>query len=356
MTRIDLRFEKMRGTQSAMGAGFVALDIVEGQKNTFAAAGGSCGNVMSILSWMGWRAIQTGRLGTDQASEFIVEEFDAIGVNTDHLIQDNSISTPIVIQKFVESKDGGRSHRFSLTCPDCKGWLPRFRAMTLKQADPIVESDLRPATFYFDRVTPASLKLAKWAKDRGALVMFEPASINDERAFQKAVDLCHILKYSDERLGHIPDLEETQNPKVIIKTLGEAGLQMRWRNRWSRINAFEAPVFEDAAGSGDWCTAGILHRLGNNGSSLFQNLKKSDLERAIRFGQAIAAINCGFEGARGLMTYMDHDALNSALRVLVSAEHPDKWEFSEKEKRILPARLCDLCAQPEEPESKKRRA
>lgn len=347
MTRIDLRLEALKGGKHAIGAGFVALDIVEGRKSTFAAAGGSCGNVMAILAWMGWQSHPVGRLGSDNASEFVVDELEAIGVDTTYLVRDATISTPIVIQKFVESKEGQRTHRFSLSCPDCRGWLPRFRAMTLKQAMPIVEASLKPQVFYFDRVTPASLKLAKWAGETGALVMFEPASVNDDRAFQRAVDLCHILKYSDERLGHIPDLEQAEHPKIVVKTLGAAGLQIRWNNSWIHMEAFEAPRFDDAAGSGDWCSAGILHHLGRQGASIFDTLRKPDLERAVRFGQALAAVNCQFEGARGLMSFMDRQALNRALRALVASEkRVDSEEPRKHDNRVLPDQLCELCSEP----------
>ncbi len=345
MKRIDLRLNKINGQKHAVGAGFFALDMIEGRKKIY-AAGGSCGNVMAILAWMGWHSIPVGRLGIDQAGEFILEELNGLGLNTENLIQDSTVKTPLVVQKFVVSKDGQRTHRFSLTCPDCRSWLPRFRSITLKQADPLVESKLKPKIFYFDKITPASLKLAKWAKEKGALVMFEPYSINDDRHFQHAVDICHILKYSDVRLGHIPDLEKTKHPKIIVKTLGASGVEMRWRNRWSRMEAFVAPKFEDAAGSGDWCSAGILHHLGRKGAIILKELRKSDLDRSVRFGQALAAINCGYEGARGLMEFMDEKILNRALQSLEMSENIEDWGKENEDYRVFPDKFCDLCSQP----------
>lgn len=356
MTRIDIQLKRASGCKLALGAGFVALDIVEGREQRFAAAGGSCGNVMAILAWFGWNSAPVSRLGQDAARDFIVDEFDSIGVNVDYLLSDGNVSTPIVIQKFVESKDGARSHRFSLACPDCRGWLPRFRPMTIKQAAPLLESTLKPKCFYFDRVTPSALKLATWAKEQGALIMFEPASVNDERSFQRAVDLCHILKYSDERLGHLKDLEETQHPRVIVKTRGENGLSVRWRNRWSDLEAFEAPKFEDAAGSGDWCSAGILHTLGGRGVDIFDDLNKSDLERAIKLGQGLAAINCGFEGARGMMEFMNVKTVNKVLQSLTKSEQSVEWSSVGKEHRIFPEQLCDLCVEPDSKPNKSTKA
>lgn len=356
MTRIDLQLVPSRKRMTAVGAGFVALDIVEGRQSTFATAGGSCGNVMAALAWMGWDVFPAGRLGDDQAGQFVREELSALGVNLQYLVNDEAISTPIVIQKFSESAVGERTHRFSLSCPGCGGWLPRFRPMTLKQAAPLIDSGSKPKKFYFDRVTPASLKLANWARDAGALILFEPSSVGDERAFQKAVDLCHILKYSHDRLGHIPDLAAAKHPKIVIETNGEDGLKLRWRNRWSVMPAFKAPVFKDAAGSGDWCSAGILHMLCSGGAPSLSDLKKPELERAVRFGQALAAVNCGFEGARGVMGFMDRDKLNQALQALVYAKTDFSWDQAVVEEGNVPDQLCDLCSPPAGEKARKKRA
>ena len=66
--------------------------------------------------------------------------------------------------------------------------------------------------------------------------------------------------------------------------------------------AISAPRLRDAAGSGDWATAGFVNNV------LFEKTKpgrlvdsQTVLERAIRTGQAFAALNCSYEGARGLM-------------------------------------------------------
>jgi len=153
-----------------MGSGFVAADIVEGRTEEFVVAGGSCGNVLAILAWLGWRSYPVARLGRDWAAGIIRKEFQSIGVEGDFLSEEKAVQTPIVIQRFVEDKEGKRVHRFSLACPECGGWLPRFRASTLQQAVEVTQSAVVPKAFYMDRLSPAALKLAGWAKESGALV------------------------------------------------------------------------------------------------------------------------------------------------------------------------------------------
>ena len=94
---------------------------------------------------------------------------------------------------------------------------------------------------------------------------------------------------------------------VEIETIGANGLRLRLggnrgTGEWNGLRAFSAPVLLDAAGAGDWTTAGIIHSLVVRGMSAEQAVANFDaVVSATKFGQALAAINCGFEGARGLM-------------------------------------------------------
>jgi sugar/nucleoside kinase (ribokinase family) len=348
MTRIDLMLRPARHSPTCLGVGFVATDIVEGSVEEFVAVGGSCGNVMAILAWLGWKAVPASRLGHDWAAKVIRKDLGDLGVDLGALSDEKSVQTPIVIQRFVKDRNGRQTHRFSLTCPECGSWLPRYRPLTLGQAAAVIDDVHTPNTFYFDRVSPAALKLAEWAKHQHALVVFEPSSVGDERQFRKAVDACHVLKYSHDRLGHLRDLGEAQSPRIIVETLAEEGLRVRWRGHWSELPAFEAPWFRDGAGSGDWCTAGLIHRLGTEGTTVFESLQKPLLLAALRLGQALAAVNCGYEGARGAMLALSRDEMAAALTKLASRNpefDPAGAERSGNESSI-PKNICATCSVP----------
>ena len=144
-------------------------------------------------------------------------------------------------------------------------------------------------------------------------MVFEPASVGDEKKFREAVDLCHVLKYSQERLGNVPDLAVTQAPKLIVETQGQQGLRFRWRKRWTHLDAVSTENPVDAAGSGDWCTAALIHMIGQQGSKGLEQLRKASLVVALRTGQTLAAINCQYIGARGAMMVMNIRQLNGHL-------------------------------------------
>ena len=137
------------------------------------------------------------------------------------------------------------------------------------------------------------------------------------------------LKYSHDRLGHVPDLSRLASPRLVIETRGPDGLRVRWRRSWSDLQAYSAPRLIDAAGSGDWCTAGLIHKVAEGGAKSFETLNKAYIDHSLRFGQALAAINCGFEGARGAMMGLTQLQMNKALGALSETGEPvwDTWAY-----------------------------
>ena len=299
--KIEKDYSSLRRSKPhCLGTGFVALDVVGGEYGSFAATGGSCGNVLAILAYAGWRTSPIARFGNDPAGMFIANEFSWLGADTRYLESTSKVQTPVVIQKYIGSSTV-KTHKFSFRCPGCGVRLPRYRPVTLELAENVVKTGSPPSVFYFDRVSPAALRLAKWSRDSGGIVVFEPSSIGRSDVFVKAIRLSHIVKFASDRITSIENLLEGNFPDVIITTNGSSGLLVRWKAEYWELGAFFNRNFVDASGAGDWCTAGILIKIGINGSKVLKFLTAEKLTEAIRYGQALASINCAFEGARGLM-------------------------------------------------------
>ena len=128
------------------GAGFIALDILlsNGQKWR-QRAGGTCGNVLAILSFLGLETFPIARLGTDRAADLIISELESVGVNCQHLQRDPKARTPRVVE-FLPDQPGS-AHRFAFTCPMCQRRLPRRSKPTFEQATRSIH-DLNPALFF----------------------------------------------------------------------------------------------------------------------------------------------------------------------------------------------------------------
>jgi sugar/nucleoside kinase (ribokinase family) len=295
---------------SVLGAGLIALDLVfEGSRAGEPSpwAGGTCGNVLAILSYFGWRAMPVARLNGDEASRRIEHDLRAWGVDLRFARLEPAAPAPIIVQRIHRTASGQVSHRFSLCCPRCGGWFPSFRPVPLKPLDPVVAEMPSPQVFFTDRASPGALRLARAARERGAVVAFEPSGVGDPRHLREMLELTHVLKYSRERLPSVGGVPASNGVKLEVQTLGAAGMRFRSRLRgfrtreWQHMPAFEVPELRDAAGSGDWCTAGILHGLARGGHTGFERISRADVLKAVQFGQALASWNCRFVGARGGM-------------------------------------------------------
>lgn len=290
-----------RVAPSAYGTGFVALDVVADLKADTEArfAGGTCGNVLTILAFLGWRAAPIARLSNDFAGALVREDLERWGVDVGQIGLEPVAPTPVVIEEIYRNRTGLASHRYVWTCPHCGAYLPQFRPVLAKSLENTVELQT-PQVFFFDRVSRGAIDLARRFASDGAVVVFEPSASSDIRLFREALRICHILKYSSQRVRAFADLLRSSKAWLEIETRGEEGLRYRTTlplcssSGWHDAPAFEVDSIVDAAGSGDWCTAGILSKLANRGQEGLAVATPDSLESALRYGQALSAWNCRF--------------------------------------------------------------
>jgi fructokinase len=302
------------------GTGLIALDVLLRDENAaiYTALGGSTGNVLAILAFLGWRSFPIAHIGHDPAGNSLLNEFKAMGSDTRFLVSQGHVQTPVIYQW---PGDEEKTHRFSFACPLC-GAKRRFSDYVLNQdlAHEITETVTDLKVFYFDRITPLALKLAKIYRARGAVIFFEPSESHGyTEQMRNALELTHILKYADDRISSLMDFD-LSNVAVEIQTLGAKGLRYRapsLATDWVYLPAIGVPYIVDTAGAGDWCSAGLLYELFSEdnfmSSALFTYNK---LYSALRFGQALSALNCMYEGARGMMHSKSTNYLVRAAKAL----------------------------------------
>lgn len=320
------------------GTGLVALDVlisIDKDKPIQFYAGGSCGNVLTILSYMDWQTYPIARLSNNVASDLLMQDLSKWKVKDDLLTFTEDGSTPVIIHRILKDRNGLSKHRFEFKNPEDGKYLPSYKPCLSKSVPDILQKSLVPRVFYFDRINRASIDLAKAHKDSGAMVFFEPSSIKDEKGFEKCVELADVVKFSEDRIPNYATIFPEGKACVEIQTLGEKGLQYR-RNgirKWSEIKGYVIDNVIDTAGAGDWCTAGIISTLFSQNNSL-ETINESQIEKALKFGQIFSAINCTFEGARGLMYNMGYDelissvesAMTSGTNVISFINHPSSKE------------------------------
>ena len=316
-----------KGAPVCVGSGFVALDLIlvgrEQCHPSFTFAGGSCGNVLAILAFLGWDAVPVIRLKDDDEAAKLVADLERWSVNTRFVLKEPRGVTPVVVQRILTSINGDPYHRFEWKSPTTGISLPRYRPLPQQIALEASTQLPKPRAFYFDRVAKSALLLAQRAREHGALVFFEPSAVGDPQLFGQCLAVADIVKYSAERLQEPPRFPASAHARLEIQTLGMDGLRYRFHGfaksirGWQHRPALLTRNFKDAAGAGDWCSAGIIHSLARSRWIGFKELLVSRLELALRKGQVLAAVNCRYEGARGGMYQLDRASFQTAARVLL---------------------------------------
>lgn len=331
MSHKELNISRKRTSKAiCFGTGLVALDVImNGNPNTQPRflAGGSCGNVMAILSFLGWRSYPIARLSNRLSANLLFSDLRNHRVNLDLISQSDDGSTPVIIHRILKDSENNPKHRFEFRIPKTSIWFPSYKPVLSNKVTEISTFPLVPKVFYFDRVSRGAIDLAKHYKESGSLIFFEPSSITEEKQFKECLSLADILKFSNDRLPEFKDLYPTRQVAIEIETLGANGLLYRsFRNKsddWRFIPALSIEDAIDNAGAGDWCSAGIIHTLHERfNQSILSTITISKLEQAIVFGQFLSALNCKFYGARGLMYNLTY---NEIIRL---------WHTYHKEKRI----------------------
>ena len=309
------------------GTGLIALDLVIGpdpETPVRSWSGGTCGNVLSILAWLGWDAYPIARMNGDVASERVRADMTHWGVHLDWTTCAPTTDTPIIVQEIRRGRDGRPKHRFSWSCPSCGKRLPPFKAITVNVVERIKPGLADASVFFLDRLSRATLTLAAEASALGAVVVFEPSGNTTDKLMAEAIALAHIIQYADARIPGIRGVMTDGSAALLeVQTFGERGLKYRHRlgrgiSDWMYLQAVPAPRLADTCGSGDWCTAGLIAKAAVGGEKGLRRAGARGVHAALRYGQALAAWNCGFEGARGGMYSVSREAFGSQITSLLN--------------------------------------
>lgn len=313
------------------GTGLISLDVAvasDRRMPTRVAAGGTCGNVLSILAFLGWASFPIARLNGDAAGDAVRADLHRWSVNLDYSGLVPPASTPMLVEKVSQGDDGHPRHRFSWSCPRCGAWLPSYRPVTLAATEDLGTALNAADVYFLDRLSPAALALAENASSKGALVVFEPSSRIEPRLVQRAMRVAHVLKYSTDRVKSVEGVVGPESAVLVeIQTLGSDGLRYRHRlgakwSDWRSLRAIPAPSLVDSCGSGDWCTAGLVDAIGRQGAAGLRSAGASGVREGLRKGQAMAAWNCAFLGARGGMYERTRASFHREVAAIRAGQRP----------------------------------
>jgi hypothetical protein len=97
MTKNNRKTIRLR--PAAVGSGLVALDVVVNRSSEDVQyfAGGTCGNVLTILSFLGWNSKPVSRLNDDIPAQWLIEDLETWGVDTSLVSTTDDGSTPFYL-------------------------------------------------------------------------------------------------------------------------------------------------------------------------------------------------------------------------------------------------------------------
>jgi sugar/nucleoside kinase (ribokinase family) len=304
------------------GIGLVALDVVandDADEVLGEWAGGSAGNLMAILAFLGWDASPVARLNASEASAAIRRDLKRWKVNQRWLSLEPTAEAAIYIERLRHDAEGVVYHRFERFCPECGARLPGYRSVTIAAMETILEGIGECDALYIDRPSPSAVVAANYARDARKLVVFEPSARGEQRHLRSLAQAADIVKYSADRLTEEDRrVIAAAKPAVEIETLGSEGLRFRTRAKWHNLPA-PPVVASDTAGAGDWTTAGILHELRrdlNRGS-----LTADRMRTVLTLAQAFGALSCRYPGARGMMEHLTAKRVLEAAKQLSGRRH-----------------------------------
>ena len=336
------------------GTGLIALDLVVSWQPDVpirCSTGGTCGNVLCILAWLGWDAFPIARMKRDGASEYIRNDMGRWGVHLDWTSCAPTTHTPMVVHEILLTGETPE-HRFSWMCPYCGKRLPGFRPITVSSAHEVRPKVADASVFFFDRPSRGVLALAAEASSQGAVVVFEPSGRANGRLTAEAISLAHVVKYAHGRsMDMCGSIDGGPNPLLEVHTLGDRGLRYRHRferggrlSTWIEQKPFCVPRLADACGAGDWCTAGLIAMTAGGGQSGLRRVGAVGVHAALLYGQALAAWNCCFEGARGGMYAVDRSEFESEVNGWVDSGRLSAIESHQAAHDSRQVVMCPYCS------------
>lgn len=297
--------EKEGKKLTCLGAGTFPLDNLQEKngkdvKTIYQHVGGTCGNVMSILAWMGWHTLPAARLDDSEAGLLIKADLESYGCDTRLVSNTPDGGTTILDIIHKTGRDGKPKTAYMAHSPR-GGRFVNHRFWTQKQAQALFDSlEEMPDVFFFDRCAPGNILLAQLFHERGVLVYYEPNEPVD-RNFLRAVTASDIVKFSNEK--H-PDVSFTEGftDKLFIQTMNEKGLRFKLRAEdWITIPPEYNPHSVDGEGAGDWTTSAFINDMGHHHMLTFDRIHQPNVTHCLEEAQRVASMSVSYLGAKGLI-------------------------------------------------------
>ncbi|HSE84241.1 MAG TPA: PfkB family carbohydrate kinase [Thermodesulfobacteriota bacterium] len=247
-------------------------------------SGGPTATALTVLARYGLRVAFVGKVGDDDTGRKVTQDLEEEGVDTSFLIVEKNRKTQFSFIP-VERQSGRRTVFWS------RGSVTPLKPKEIKKG---IITHSR-AIHFDDLYTEAVAEAARIAKRSNVIVSMDAGNYEEGMGELKGkvdlfiVSLDFLKQYSGEAnprkgIKKLKDFRAT----VTTVTLGDKGSLTIYDNRLIEIPAYRVEAV-DTTGAGD-----VFH-----GAFLYGWLQNWEVEHALKFASAAAAVNCLKLGARG---------------------------------------------------------
>jgi len=247
--------------------------------------GGLAGSALTAAARLGAKTAYLGKLGRDEYSRFLLEEFHKDGVDVDHVIFADGAQPPIAFIHVEQDTDERRIARY---------WQ-EFE-LNPEELDRRAIQNSR-ILFLEHHFVDAGIAAAKWIKEAGGIVVID--------AERKVPRFEEILQFADYIIvsqhfaaqqtgsgnpGKSAELLQRKYGGVAVVTAGEHGVFCRTSAMTFYQPAFQVEVV-DTTGAGD-----VFH-----GAFMAGLIENWALPKILEFAAAAAAMKCRGLGGRAMI-------------------------------------------------------
>lgn len=310
-------FAEKDGRITCMGSGQYNFDRIMireypegfelGRRNPFVdnvhteEVGGTCGNVMCMLSYWGWRALPQAQFDMSREGYQMKKDLKRFGCDVSFVENLPEGGTAILDCIHRKNKDTGEHELGRKGYGSNGSQHPKRKQLRAKDEVPQLLARMQnaPNVYFFDTNEAGPRALADALRKRGSLIYYESEGFDKESEFHHCVEVADIIKFSVE---HVKDLSicDKYTDKLFIQTLGGNGLQFRLKGgNWIHLDAEQVDNVVDWEGCGDTTTATFLYMLGTLGRLNMEKLEESSVITALQMAMKIAAKCTQYYGSKG---------------------------------------------------------
>ena len=309
--------------KTVIGSGIYVLDIIIvrdypewpqirpfSERTVLEEVGGTCGNVMTILSWLGWKAMPQVCLDASPEGLKITSDFCRYGCDCRYVTNAPGGGTTILRCTHKKNADGSHAIVFRAGSPGGSRF-PKWHFLRARDEAPAFLESLEepPGVYFFDHPAAGHRLIARALRERGSLVYFEPSEI-ESKVDLEAVEVSDIVKFSGD---NVPDVSFTDHfpDELFIQTLGAHGARFRLRGRpWVHVDPVPVHDVVDWEGAGDWTSSVFLTQLASLDVP-FGDLTDNAIANCLAAAQSVAAQSVRFLSSKGLI----HAAMKTGVSI-----------------------------------------